>query len=208
MQRYKIEFKSGNGVIVEHVDTEAQARELARSYWLRRLPQMLRDDCKQDDPIASCVPLGSSYALLDGKSETDYDKQAQDFFDGCGVRFTATLKAGPCPPFCDGKHIHGDRYQITLTRHVGYRRRSIRFDFWNSLKDQQEFETTVDPYDVLACISGDVSYPDTFEEWCEGLGYDTDSRKAHNLFKRCRKFAARLRNFFTEDEVEKLAEIQ
>lgn len=41
--------------------------------------------------------------------------------------------------------------------------------------------------DVLHCLTSDSDCADyTFEEWCDNLGYDTDSRKAERMFKaRC-----------------------
>jgi len=83
----------------------------------------------------------------------------------------------------------------------------LSFDFWNSQKDMQEGKAPT-AYDVLACISGDVNCPDTFEDFCGEYGYDLDSRKAFATFKRCATFAERLQAFFTEEEREALAEIQ
>lgn len=63
------------------------------------------------------------------------------------------------------------------------------------------------PYDVLSCISGDVHCPDTFEDFCAEFGYDTDSIKALQTFRRCSAFARRLKAFFTAQEIEELSEI-
>jgi hypothetical protein len=83
----------------------------------------------------------------------------------------------------------------------------VRFDFWGSINDRSLGK---DPsaYDVLACISGDINTPDTFQEFCDEMGYDTDSRSALATFKRCNKFGQALRAFFTNpDERDALSEI-
>ena len=40
--------------------------------------------------------------------------------------------------------------------------------------------------DILYCLIADSDALDyTFEEWCDNLGYDTDSRKAEHTFRLC-----------------------
>ena len=64
---------------------------------------------------------------------SDYEAQAQAFMDWFGLTMRAVYKGDKCPPWDDDKHIHGDRYRITIKRKGG---RSISFDFWNSLQDR------------------------------------------------------------------------
>lgn len=63
------------------------------------------------------------------------------------------------------------------------------------------------PYDILACLSGDVHCPETFKDFCGEFGYEQDSIKALQTFKRASSFSKRLRAFFTADEIEALQEI-
>lgn len=63
-------------------------------------------------------------------------------------------------------------------------------------------------YDVLACISGDAYTPETFADFCAEYGYESDSIKALQQFRRCDRFAKRLRAFFTESELQELSEIR
>jgi hypothetical protein len=44
-------------------------------------------------------------------------------------------------------------------------------------------------YDVLACISGDAHCPDAFDGFCSEYGYETDSIRALQAFRRCSAFA-------------------
>jgi hypothetical protein len=63
-------------------------------------------------------------------------------------------------------------------------------------------------YSVLACISGDAYTPETFADFCAEYGYEVDSIKALQTFRRVDRFAKRLRAFFTESELQDLSEIQ
>lgn len=63
-------------------------------------------------------------------------------------------------------------------------------------------------YDILACISSDAYCPETFEDFCGEYGYEADSIKALQTFRRADRFAKRLRAFFTEAELSELSEIQ
>lgn len=129
----------------------------------------------------------------------NYEVQAQDFLSRYNISLTVKpTDSGKCPPFCDGKHIHGDDHRVTMTRALTQKR--LTFPFWNSLNDSQEGRAPT-AYDVLACCGSDLSCPDTFEEFCAEYGYDTDSRKALATFRRCSAFAAKLQNFFDTEEM-------
>ena len=55
---------------------------------------------------------------------------------------------------------------------------------------------------VLDCLASDaagVENARSFEDWCGDYGYDTDSRKAENIFKACEKQAEKLKNFLGDD---------
>lgn len=154
---------------------------------------------------------------------TDYQKQAEDFLVKFGIKFRATMS--------DSKPANwepaGHHYRVTLSRSareevrtyrgedgamkVGpfqYQAARLTFDFWGSKSDMDNKRTELSAYDVLACISGDVHTPDTFEDFCSEYGYETDSIKALQTFKRADRFAKRLREFFTTEEIEALEEIR
>lgn len=131
--------------------------------------------------------------------ETDYQQQAGDFLRKWGIEFAVRkTNSGKCPPFCDGKHVHGDEHRITLKRPLNGKR--LKFPFWNSLRDSEEGKEPT-AYDVLACLGSDTSCPDTFEEFRREYGYDQDSRKALALFRRCDTFGRKLRAFFDNEEM-------
>lgn len=136
---------------------------------------------------------------------TDYNKQATDFLEKHGLTFRAVHKGDKCPIFCDGSCNHGDRHIVTIRRKRDGQR--VSFDFWNSISDV-ESGSELRAYSVLACISGDVHCPETFEEFCREFGYSEDSRQAEKTFKACSKFSSKLRSFFSESEIEELGEIR
>lgn len=155
------------------------------------------------------------------KHMNEYHEQAEKFLTANGIKFRATLSDSKPPPWTDTDKPWtelktGHHYRVTLSRgdipawkaanQCGAKR--LTFDFWGSIADAEAGKTDIQPYDVLACISGDVSTPDTFKDFCSEFGYDTDSIKAKQMFTRCSNFASRLRAFFTEAEQQQLQEIQ
>lgn len=137
--------------------------------------------------------------------KSEYDQQAEQFLTANAIKFRATLSDTKTPAWSDnGKHGH--HYRVTLSGNKVKRR--LVFDFWGSIKDADDGVETVTPYDVLACISGDAYTPETFKDFCAEYGYESDSIKALQMFRRCSAFAKRLRAFFTAAELEQLQEIQ
>lgn len=149
--------------------------------------------------------------------QTDYQQQADTFLQKHGIKFRATLSDSKAPQWGDdGKHGH--HYRVTLSKAGFYKYpprsgwtkcpKRIVFDFWASIADMEAGKTSVSAYDVLSCISGDAYTPETFEYFCGEFGYEQDSIKALQTFRRCSAFAKRLRAFFTEQELQDLQEIQ
>lgn len=140
-------------------------------------------------------------------TEINYEKQARDFLNKWGIDYFAEWVDTDCPPFCDNKnHIHGHRHQITLKRPLTQDK--IKFYFWNSYTDSKENKLPT-PYDVLACCSSDIFTPDTFEDFCSDLGYNTDSIKALKTFKLCARQKEKLFKIFNTEEMRnELMEIQ
>lgn len=143
---------------------------------------------------------------------TDYNKQAEDFLTKHGIKFRATLSdTKPAPWHDEGASHGGHHYRVTLSKShydgVAFPKR-LAFDFWGSIADQSADKREITAYDVLACISGDVHCAETFKDFCADFGYEEDSIKALQTFRRCSAFSKRLRAFFTEKEIEELSEIQ
>jgi len=142
---------------------------------------------------------------------TDYEEKAQGFLDRNGLTIRAAFKGDRCPPWERGnKHIHGDRYRITIKR-VGPDKvfsdgepgpRSISFDWWNSYNDSHEGKRPT-AYDVLSSVSSDAYCPTDPDEVLQEFGGDMTIAQAAAIAK----FALRLQSFFGNWEYEDLAEI-
>lgn len=127
-----------------------------------------------------------------------YDRQALDFLSLHGIKFRANLAVPQ-----KARDGLGNHYRVTLSGKA----RRLTFSFWGSIKDAEEGRYPT-AYSVLSCISSDANTPEAFADFCNEYGYDSDSIKARDTFKRCALFARRLRAFFTEAELEGLAEIR
>lgn len=165
---------------------------------------------------------------------SSYDLQARAFLDSHGIKCRITLKDQKPAPWSDEDKDNRprNRYSVTLWRvkeresdvftyrakdmigyqtegtfcgHINHPQR-LTFQFWGSIADAEKGEHP-SAYDVLACVSSDANTPETFKDFCSDYGYDEDSRRTFALFKRCDRFARRIRAFFTDAEREELAEI-
>lgn len=146
---------------------------------------------------------------------SEYTEQANQFLQRNGIKFRATVSDSKPPPWSDdGKPRHHYRVTLSKSNYEGaydIRRpkpKRLVFDFWGSIKDREDGRTQITPYDVLACISGDVNTPEAFEDYCAEYGENEDSIQSLQVFRRVSRFAKRLRAFFTEQEITELQEIQ
>ena len=134
-----------------------------------------------------------------------------------GKHYRCTISR-PC------KEAHGGRVEVS-------------FDFWNSYAEEErnffvamgrplEYQYASMPssvaairrkyakekgqkypraYDMLACI--EKNDPGTFEDFCGDFGYDSDSRKAFDVYLAVQDEARKVSRFFTAEEMEELREI-
>jgi hypothetical protein len=128
-----------------------------------------------------------------------YEQQALDFLKETGTTFQAVFSEY-APYFSDDKESR-NIYKITLRN----KKWAYSFQFGQSVYGTQR-QLTPTAYDVLACLQ---NYdPEDFEWFCKNYGYDTDSRKAEKTWKACCKQFKAVQRLFTEEQIEKLQEIQ
>ena len=138
----------------------------------------------------------------------EYEKKAEDFLKRNNIQFKAVLKNKKSPPWSTST-FDGHHYIVRMSGHTPFGlKRKLSLKFWGSIYDKERGTTDVTPYDVLSCISFDVSCPEKFDEFCDEYGYNNDSIEALKTFRRCNAWRKKLRKFFSEKEIEELQEIQ
>ncbi len=136
---------------------------------------------------------------------SEYEKQAEKFLKDTKTTFKAEFLK-------NGKHFDSDDtprdiYLITLTR-LNEVKSFIpivyKFDFGQSINNS-DGKTKPSVYDVLACLTS--CDPDTFKEFCSSYGYDEDSRKAEAIYKKVVEEWKNIKMLWTDEEIQKLQEI-
>lgn len=155
---------------------------------------------------------------------SEYDEQAKKFLEETGTTFKAKFIKNDLY-FPDDKEPR-DIYRIMLI----CRGKKYSFRFGQSLQnsgknkkvesdgkdfsgkpqrvydvENKNFEEPT-PYCVLASLT--KSDPSTFEDFCGDFGYDSDSRKAEKIYGNVVKEWVKVSELWTEEEINKLQEIQ
>lgn len=110
----------------------------------------------------------------------------------------------------------GFYYQINKTKYPLDRKHISKSNLKFFIKMQNySFETHLDTihypikpseYSILACLT---KYdPNTFEDFCNEFGYDTDSRSAKKIYKAVVKEWQGVTSLFSDKEIEQLQEVQ
>ena len=76
--------------------------------------------------------------------------------------------------------------------------RQITFEFHNS---NMNLGVEPDLYAILCTIWCESNVPADFEEFCRGYGYDTDSIKDREIYKKCVAFSNKIHKLFTDEEL-------
>lgn len=130
----------------------------------------------------------------------DYIEKTKEFMrdTGCSVMISLAEKAKN-PMWNDV--FARNKYAITITTERGV----MNYYYWDSIYNtRNDICPTV--YDVLSCLT---KYDcGTFECFCNEFGYSDDSRKAFALYQGCVKEYEDLSRIFTEEQLEKLREIE
>lgn len=98
---------------------------------------------------------------------------------------------------------YGINYWVSLKNKEGI---SYNFDFWGSIKDKYA-NSKPNTYDVLACIDT-FSDGETFDDFCNSYGYDTDSILAEKTYKAVMKQIEGLKKVLSTEAIEDLNNIQ
>ena len=104
----------------------------------------------------------------------------------------------------------GRTYSLTVTNARGDVWRNVAYEVGSGLTHDKRGRT-VHPTvaDVLHSLTLDASCVEyrSFGDWCDDFGYDTDSRKALEMFLACGETASNLARLFSPSELEAINEV-
>lgn len=135
----------------------------------------------------------------------DYQLQTKEALSKCGATIKIRLSNTKTPDWYTDHKTNHNHYKVTISTHLnGYK--SYTFDFWGSHYDWAKGINPTE-YDVIACLEWNC--PESFKDFCDEMGYDFDSRKAHKTWKACLAQTKALHRIFpNESQREMLAEIR
>jgi len=167
--------------------------------------------------------------------ESTYDKQATDFLTKYGISFEAKF-VGFKKHFVDDKEQR-DCYNCTFSKgrktfSVDFGQSIVKSGEWMTKDVNPKFCKTFatkndaysyriattggimknpkreqpSAYDVLTCIT--KYNPGSFDNFCDEYGYNNDSIKAKEVWENVRNEWIDVRDFFTDQELDELQEIQ
>jgi len=129
----------------------------------------------------------------------NYQKQAEDFLSSTKTILTISY-SGKRKHFADDTEKRATYLFRLINKKGTYTGR-----FGQSIAGTEEGKEPT-AYDILACMT--AYNIGSFADFCSGFGYDGDSRKAEKTYKAVQKEYFGLKAIFTEQQLEKLAEIQ
>jgi hypothetical protein len=76
---------------------------------------------------------------------------------------------------------------------------SITFEFWASISNPK-LKTEYDILNAFHCfVSDTIAGSYTFEEFCSEFGYNSDSRQAEKIYRKCKKQLEKLKKIYDGD---------
>lgn len=136
----------------------------------------------------------------------EYTKQGEDFLKKYKIKFKA--KFVKYDKYFDDDTERRDIYRITFSRYITNSiHKQFSFTFGESINGSTgDGSNPPRAYDVITCLQKyDVG---SFRNFCGDFGYDQDSRKAEKIYKNVMKEYKKVKEFFTEEELEEMQEIQ
>jgi hypothetical protein len=130
--------------------------------------------------------------------ENEYDKQANKFLKDTNTTFK--VKYIKHDKYFPDDTQTRDIYRFTLTKDG----KSYSGRFGQSIADTGKKPR---PYDILTSLGAD-RFEGTYEDFCSEYGYDEDSMKAHKLYKAVVKENEGIKKLYSEEERDKMSEIQ
>jgi hypothetical protein len=124
-----------------------------------------------------------------------------DYKTGIGHRLDRTKKGGI--DAVTGRHLSAHRESLAIASNA---------PIYFPVRREDQFPSLFVPAPTAASVLyGLISDMDcganTFEDFCANLGYDEDSRKAHDTYLACQKIGTQLKKVFKREHIEALREL-
>lgn len=130
----------------------------------------------------------------------------QEFIERNGITAKVTIiENHPSIDWSDSWNATAHHWYVTLKRTSDKRRMTVIFHTGSAL---HEAPTTADVLDNVASDASTVENARDFSDWCNELGYDTDSRKAERIYKATVRQTERLKAFIGAPYQELLWDIE
>lgn len=85
---------------------------------------------------------------------------------------------------------------------------SITFEFWASMANP-ELNSEYDILNAFYCLVSDaIAGSENFEDFCSNFGYDTDSKTAEKIYRKCKKQLEKLSKIYDGDIYDFANELQ
>lgn len=127
---------------------------------------------------------------------SEYDQQAQNFLNNTDTKISIKYSHYDTMPYWNDKQ-NRHMFKVTISRN----KKRFTVTFGQSIADGSKEPSY---YSILACLT--KFDPDTFENFCDNFGYDTDSRQAYKVYKAVVKEWENVERLFS-DVLEELQEI-
>lgn len=131
-------------------------------------------------------------------AENKYDKQANDFLNKWGIKFTYT-RLGAVTKWGMNRYAYSCLFS---RKNKAGNTQEMQIDFYGSNADFTDHKRAIRPYDVLSCLSGEWQWKSA-NEILDEFGYSKDI-DIDGILEEARK----LRKFFTRPMLEELEEIR
>ena len=130
---------------------------------------------------------------------TKYEAQAQRFLNSTGSTLRLKLLENAVNPNWNERFAR-DKWLVCLSNSKGF----LTLHFWDSGNKHWPDDPAPTAYDVLAGF--DSCIPDTHQEFCSEFGYH-HTNESRRIFNECKRIADGLKEMYTEEELDQLAQI-
>lgn len=132
----------------------------------------------------------------------DYIKQAKDFLDDTGTKLTMFRYPENVAPKANWGNS-GYCYRVTLERE---NKPKYSFNFWDSKHNMLAHKKPT-AYDILACLDTYVDTDMSIDDFASEYGYTGEILKTIDTYNNCIEQTRKLKELFTTEQLEQLAEI-